>query len=322
MGAITINVTDPTRAKFYIAGISFIGVMFVLSAIICITAFYQLCCRNHELVSKLYRNLTLICILSLTISVIGDLIHLIIRWMDFPNATYYTPDELLLITINDAIYFIGNITFYILLLLRIYNAFKSNRIMTAFMSFVIIICILASVSYLVIIFYYNSEYFKGPDGIIQYLTHLKYAVYPLSISTAVLDIGFFVVFFHQMRRIVVDIDIQSAMYLNIYNVLTKQVVLFLPAVISNQLFFAYLFYVTYVLPHLAVEEYVPYLVVAYMVRTFEVVINILVLWLIININHDKYIRVCKYYHICCARCLSKHNDKPLANPYQRMTTFS
>ena len=226
--------------------------------------------------------------------------------------------ELFLLTMNDAIYFIGNTTFYVLLLARIHNTFRPNKYITIFLFIVINICMLASISYLGVSFYYNSEYFHVQDGKLLYVTHIKDAAYPLSISTAVLDIGFFIIFFRQMRKVVVDIDIHSVMYQNMNNVLAKQMVLFMPAIFTNQLFFGYLFYVSYSLPSVSIDKYVPYLVVAYMVRAFEVSANILVLWLVININHDKYISFCKYCHVCCANCLSPENAEPLENPYHRM----
>ena len=315
---MTEPVTDTDRQALYITGISFISVITILCLIICTAASRQLCFKDYEMVSSLYRHLTLICIISSTISIIGDLIHLLIRWQDFPNAVYYTAVELLLLTTTDAIFFIGNATFYILLLARVHNAFRPNKYITIFLLIVIGICILTSISYLAITVYYNSEYFHVKDGLFEYLTHVKYAVYPLSISTTILDIGFFVVFIRQMRKVVVDIDINSVMYQNIHNVLIKQVVLFMPAIIKNQLFFGYLFYASYRVPELSTEKYIPYLVVAYMIRTFDISVNILVLWLVININHDKYICFCKYCHVWCTKCLSPANNKPLENPYQRL----
>ena len=54
--------------------------------------------------------------------------------------------------------------------------------------------------------------------------------------------------------------------------------------------------------------------------TLEVTINVLVLWLILRVNYDKYIGACKYCHIGMAKCCIKNVDsiRVVENPYRQL----
>ena len=118
-----------------------------------------------------------------------------------------------------------------------------------------------------------------------------------------------------MKLIIIDIDIQSNIYQNISNVLTKHVVLFGISIITNQSFFIYNFCASF-------ERYYTHIATAlvglYGMRELEVTMNVIVLWLVLNINYDKYIRFCKCCHLCVSKCCIKNNQNPLQNPYLQL----
>lgn len=55
-------------------------------------------------------------------------------------------------------------------------------------------------------------------------------------------------------------------------------------------------------------------------QSFEVTVNVLVLWLILRANYNKYISLCKWCHICVAKCCFKRVDgnKIAQNPYSTL----
>ena len=126
-------------------------------------------------------------------------------------------------------------------------------------------------------------------------------------------------FWCQLKRTVVDIDIQSNIYQNLANVLTKHIVLFGIAIITNQFFFVWIMaFSWYDNPKYMLFT----LIIAYCVRSMEICINIIVLWLVLNINYRRYIYCCRCPHIFVAQCCVKSNEKALQNPYQQLESRS
>ena len=92
----------------------------------------------------------------------------------------------------------------------------------------------------------------------------------------------------------------------------KHAILFGIAIFINQLFYA-----------INIVAYFHYTVwtsycLSYMAAALETLVNVLVLWLILRVNYDKYIRLCKCCHIVCAECCFKNVDSRVVsmNPYQ------
>ena len=96
---------------FYIIGISIVGLFCFISFCIFLITIKQLVCNNTETINKMYKCLTLSCILFMVTCCIGDWTHLII----------------------DMLYYFGNISFYILSLSRIYNTFHINKVIVLFL---------------------------------------------------------------------------------------------------------------------------------------------------------------------------------------------
>eukprot|EP01084_Bolivina_argentea_P007600 14268_1 len=116
-----------------------IGLCGMINITILTSAIYQLCIKDSSIwINKLYRNLTLIAMLSFTICVIGDLIHVIIRDINFSNYAWpYDTTEAQLSAANDFVYYLANVTVYVLLLLRIYIPFDLKNCVMCFISFLI-----------------------------------------------------------------------------------------------------------------------------------------------------------------------------------------
>lgn len=293
----------------YISGISIVGAFGLISLCITTITINQLLCNTAETVNKIYKVLTISCILPMTICCIGDLTHLTVRFLYFPYCNVIVDSEVIFMSCNDAIYYIGNILFYVLLLLRIYNTFQIKKVIIIILSFFIILSALSSVGYIFTVIKVGNDAEK-------FFQFGKYILFALSICDLILNINFFGIFWYQLRKIVVDIDIQSNIYQNIANVLTKHIVLFGIAIITNQLFFLWTLATSLYDPPVNYQMFI--VIIAYVVRSIEIWVNVLILWLVLNINYQRYLNCCKYLHLYIAKCCVKNNENPLKNPYQQL----
>ena len=295
--------------NMYITGISIVSVCLTLSLYVFVMTNYQFL-SNAESLNKAYKIITILCMSFMVTCSIGDLIHLIVRFIDFPNCNGFYQLEVIMISIIDGFYYLANIIFYILLLSRVYNTFTLNKIMISVLLILITIAALSSGAYIVLIISFVNNLAKLYD-------FTKYTVLPMSIADFILNLNFFGIFWYQMRQTVVDIEVESNIYQNISNVLTKHIVLFGIAIITNQSVF--MWSISYSFYDPPINDRIFIMTITYIIRSIEISINMMVLWLVLNINYDKYIYCCKYCHLCVAKCCISKSQHPLQNPYHLLT---
>ena len=87
---------------------------------------------------------------------------------------------------------------------------------------------------------------------------------------------------------------------SIWNVMIKHCVLFGIALLSNQLWYVSVLVdiqsIQYVIDH-----WTSVLLRVYVLRAVENLINIIILWLVLKVNNDKYVCLCKCWHKCILR---------------------
>lgn len=303
--------TATTTRVFYIVGISIIGFLCIISITIAGITIKQLVWNNTNTINKLYKCLTISCILIMTLCCAGDLTHLVVRFMDFPYCNGFDTSEGIVMGCIDSVYYSGNIIFYVLLLLRIYNTFHISKSVTFILVLFIIITTLTSASFVIIVIHFA-------DNVKQFYFYNKYITLALSSADLILNISFFVIFWQQLKKTASDIDIQSNMYQNLANVLTKHIVLFGIAIITNQLFFIWVMAFTWYDTKYTLFA----VIIAYGVRSFEIFINVIILWLVLNINYGRYIHCCRCPHVFIAQCCVQNNEMPLQNPYRELESKS
>ena len=114
----------------YLVAICWSTICASLSSIISIASLYHLFIKDSSSwINELYRNLTATTIIAFTLCCIGDDIHVIIRFLNFPNRFEYDRLETQMATIVDAIYYSANIMFYTLLLLRVMHVLEGMNVM-------------------------------------------------------------------------------------------------------------------------------------------------------------------------------------------------
>ena len=126
------------------------------------------------------------------------------------------------------------------------------------------------------------------------------------------------VFASKMRHMIIDVgpslSTQVERNVNlISHTLIKHSLLFGIAMIMNQCFFIADLY----LGIADAYEDIWFLYIVYSMRSLENVTNILVLWLVLRVNYEKYICLCKPCHKCIGKCCFKNVDTRIMveNPY-------
>eukprot|EP01084_Bolivina_argentea_P089821 161972_1 len=287
----------------------FIGLCCTVAMGIISVSIYQLCIKDSSLwINNLYRNLTIIIMITFTLSSIGDLTHTIIRYTAHTDISF----DVSRINSNvvDALYFGGNIMFYTLILLRISIPFQLNKCVFIGLSIVIFITGIVSIVYCVsvwFIYYGHDEYWR-------------IILVVLSGNDFILNLFILILFARKMRNTAINIDSTFSELAKknknlITNAISKHSVLFGIAIFVNQGWFASHLYRAFSGDYnFVVDKCLPY-----SIRALETVANVLVLWLVLNINYNKYICLCRCCHLCVGKFCFRYSDESLLhNPYYEL----
>ena len=309
---------DPMDTQL-LADIIFIGICSIPIMTITVWAIYQLCVQDSSSwINKTYRNFTVFIMITFTFSTIGDLVHMILKYTYFPKRIMFDTTQNALAASIDLAYFIGNIAFYVLILLRITLPFELNKYVTYSLAFVIFLFGLAALRYIGYVFENKGS------------TDLAWTW--ITISLMILDLilsGFiYTIFVYKMKNTIINIDpsLSKAAEQNVNlmtNVITKHCVLFGSSLLVNQGFYAML--VVWNIgdnqggndPNHAILRII---LAPFTVRTVENVTNVLILWLLLRINYHRYIKLCKCCHLCVGKCCFKivDNETGVQNPYREL----
>ena len=309
---IDFRIMSTFEKKALLAAITFIGIILLFALYIFGYVIIQFYCKESKWINATYKHLTTITIMLCLFSIIGDGLHLFIKFMYFPNRSLEDTKENILESVVDGFWFFGCITFYILILLKISVPFQLNN------------CIYRMLIVLIIIFGITAINYCTFNILIPTNKHFQYFVFifpVLSLSDLVLNITILIIFRSKMKETIVDIDprlsIKSEHSVNfVENTITKHCVLFGIAIITNQAYYAgFLGFVLGDWNNVAVSYSAPY-----SLRTMECMIKILILWLSLRISYDKYIKLCKCCHLGAVRCCTRNekSSSSLDNPYHQL----
>eukprot|EP01084_Bolivina_argentea_P276728 472246_1 len=307
---------------------SFMSLVGSGAIIITIHSLYHLyCADSSSWINKTYRTLTMITMTLLTSGIVLDIIKLVIFYYGsnltgILTTTFIIYNNLICGAISDVVYFFGNIAFYVLLLLRVTSPFQLKKSMVFFLLCMIFFFGLISIAYMAswILYFYIADIKHNDTTEIDREYHIAEvsASMILSVTDFILNVIIFTVFICKMQQTISNIDPSVSQQINknmnlISNVIIKHFILFGMAILSNQLFF-----LNQVIYYFSSEEWdIPYVTRTFSMRALECFINVLVLWLILQINYNKYICLCRRCHLCVARCLYKRNidESVVENPY-------
>ena len=284
-----------------------------LLTVIVITSysFYQLFWRDSSAwINSTYRNLTIMIMICFTFT-----IALLLFWI-LENYLYKQFDDVvmdIILVVKDTFYYCGNCMFYVLLLITIAVPFELNKCVKYSLGFVIFISSLTAIAYIaMIIIIHNKDY------------HIWRAVIAmLAASDLILNVFILIIFVRKIKITMANMNpllsIKAQKNVNVMmNVVAKHCLLFGISIIINQGFTTTLFISTY-LSHGGLYSFVGDVITTIAVA-MECTTNVLVLWLILRINYDKYICFCLRCHLCIAKCCFKSVDEKAVvdNPYREL----
>ena len=268
------------------------------------------------------------------LSTVGDTIQMIIRYNKYLMSPYMNATETTLVAAGIFNYNFGNISFIILLLIRIKSSLQISKQIIHYLSLLLFVYFILSI-WLSIVYIIHNDGDDGADTRVFYLSIITPA---LSIIEFLSDVSLWFIFIYKIKNkdsmegmenindnhgsyysISEDIDTEDH-HINdkrsIWNVMIKHCVLFAIAISSNQSFWVTTLILTYHQPLRRNFGTSRLLIVRWMARSVSSVVNIIILWLVLKINNEKYICLCKCLHTCVLKNCMKEDPNVIAKDLQ------
>ena len=299
---------------------SWMSLCCVVALLITCHSIFHLCVRDSsEWISKLYRNITISIMTVLTISSVSILMRIVVSFYLLRNVeiSVWHLWWKSLSGVADISYFTGNILFYIMILLRIHIPFRLGKSLYVF-SALIFVSAAISVVYCVCLFLFNDP---------KYNDYWRAIYLTLSAVDFILNTYLLLLFTYKMKQTVRDMHGassgagQAAKAKLISNVMTKHCLLFSIAIMANQCFCMAQVQASYAIDNADLSLDTSWIRVMFVpsgAMSLEIVANVAVLWLILQVNYERYIRMCGCCHVCVAKCCLKNDGDRRAiveNPY-------
>ena len=286
----------------------------IIDLLLCAITIYQLFLKkSYILISWYFKALTTFTITIYSLCAIGDIIHVIIRYQHYLKSTQWQLSEAYLAGTIDLLFYFGNFAFFLLLIIRIKSSFQLSKHIIFYLSLLLIIFTITGIINSFFVFYFGGKSFtkwESQDQITEYI---------LSITDFILSLSLFILFIYKLRNkdslegieIADDLSLfnQGSEYDHdgrgaIKNLMVKHCVLFGIALIANQFWYiaAIIAEVTTLTNDWAID-----LITFYIFRSVEVWIINIVLWLVLKVNNDKYICLCKCWHLCMLKYCMKED---------------
>ena len=293
----------------YVVGIAAMIICSVFQSVIFVISFAQLYCHTIH-ISQCTKSLVIIAIAGYLLCTIGDTIQMILRYMLWLPLEYFNPDEAKLVTIKDLFYFGGILSFFLLLLTKIRSSFQLSKPVQLWLLFLIITSTLISIYYALI----WSLFMSDNENRAKIDLPWTIATISLAVVNFLIFFSLLLVFIYKIKHkdslegvdYVMHISINGSMDYDynkkaIWNVMIKHCVLFGFAILSDQSF-----YITNLTQtgykYIGWDvRYSKLLIVHYLCRAVGNTVSILILWLVLSINNDKYICLCKCVHSCTSK---------------------
>ena len=288
-----------TTDSYLVIMIAWVFIVCIADTILSIYSTYQLCKADSvKWINKTYRNLMIVVMALFTLSSIGDLLHMLLISSIFPMTNTVTTEKYIAIIV-DSLYLTGDITFYILILMRIYMPFEINKCTLFYF-----ICVIITFVFAVTVYLWTEFYFLNASGLYYQIEDIVLMCIDLILNLTILTI-----FVKKMRSMIsnVDASLSNAAQRNVNlmsNIVVKHSVLFGMAMIINQAYFSIALYGDIS----DLWRLIWFRDLAFSVRALENIVNIIALLLVLKINYEQYICLCGSCHRCVGKCCFRHID--------------
>ena len=295
---------------YYMVALPIMYLSIIIQIIITGITGNQLFLNNYayETVDTRSKTLTIITMVAYTICNIGDVIQFTSRSVNDPNFNGFTVPQNNLDGSIHVFYHFGNITFFLLLLSKIRRSFQIKRCSMNFLLFLLLLSTIFSALFCFEILYFggNTSNYEWED---LYL-------YPTSIALLVCDFtlnfSLLILFIHKIKNkdsieglpSILDVAINESDYgdtrRKIWNVMIKHCILFGTSLLANQLW--YIMITINLSYRYQLQDRGISFLEEHTIRCIENCVNIFILWLVLRINNDKYVSLCKFCHSCALKC--------------------
>jgi len=251
--------------------------------------------------APLFRNMTIFSMISFCLCSIADIAHLIIHLL--AGASFSSPIEPKVSGMGDLFYYVADISFYALLLGRLYRVFeetefKLSKVWLCILFTLLMLAVVAATWHTLVIFFFFHSW-------AQWLQLGMPATCVLSCNDFVLNMSLFILFYYKLKQTITTIQrfndresINRTVH-TMFNVMAKHSVLYSVAIITNQLFFIGVMLMAFT--DLGHDYFTIGLIMILVLRAIEDVVNVLALWLILPQNKHIYRCCCG----CCHRCVGR-----------------
>ena len=264
-------------------------------------------------ITKHQRTLTILIMTSFTICNTVQLVLVIDRFFICPEKRPCDIRQIWLQFGKNIFYWIGNILFYVFLLLRITVPFELNKCIFCSLAFAIFISAITAIAYstMTIIIYDDNYNVWRVMALLLLFTDLAVSGFVL------------VIFVRKIKNTMSDIDPTTSLKAEqsvqvMTNVVAKHGLLFGIAIAFNPPYLVMITMNTYI----GIGGFYSFFtdIGTAITQSIEGAVVVLVLWLILRINYERYICLCKFCHICIARCCFKgvDSERIVDNPYQNL----
>eukprot|EP01084_Bolivina_argentea_P250665 420092_1 len=275
--------------------------------------FYQLCIKKHYIANRTYiQNLILFAMLFYTLCAIGDIINMLVFDKKLSTSHEWTPPQAYLAGFNDIMYYLGNLSFFLFLLTSIRRSFQISKQVMYYLYLLLIVSLVCSA----ILFYVIVS---SAGGTLNQMDDKLHKITPsLATIDFILNFSLFILFIYKIKNkdsiegveMEADVSSQPSSVDDIYekkaiwNLMIKHGILFGIALFANQIFYVMIIMVTW---HVSLGIITFGAMASYTGRAVENTINIVILWLVLKFNNNKYICVCKCCHLCILRYCMKED---------------
>ena len=263
-------------------------------------------------INKLYKNLTIMIMITFTLDIMFSTCLIIDKFCDIDRYCHESDKKIPLQVSKNICYFIANILFYILLLLRITIPFELNKSVVYSLSFIIVLSGITAIVYIIhnFMLYENYATWRIISGILL-ADSLLFSAFVLGI------------FISKMKKLMINIDPSTSLKAErnvtlMTNLVAKHGLLFGIAIIINP---AHLVSVILNSYFGGWDNFVADMTMN-VTQVTEAFVMIFVLWLLLRVNYSRYIKLCKYCHIGVARCCFNNIDtmKLVDDTYQELNS--
>eukprot|EP01084_Bolivina_argentea_P143326 251728_1 len=197
----------------------------------------QYCSFIDRQETYVFKFLTLFTILSCLVCSSLDIVHITIHFIEC--SFFQSKLESIIAGFADITYFIASISFYSLLIVKIWFVFKESNFRISYVTLFILFLSLSTIIFFAVWHIISTAFQLNKT---DYNPKSRAATDALSICDFVLNVSLFTLFYYKLRQIIISLECDAVLVKydparRLLHVISKHSILFGIAVIANQCFY-------------------------------------------------------------------------------------